>query len=68
MKLLTLQLDDATGGKDVRVGDAADMENTVTTDMANLVSAAADVRTYYLSITLEVGFCNKRYLQRNILI
>lgn len=68
MKLLTLQLDDATGGKDVRVGDAADMENTVTTDMANLVSAAADVRTYYLSIILEVGFCNKRYLQRNILI
>lgn len=52
MKLLTLQLDDATGGKDVRVGDAADMENTVTTDMAELVSAAADVRTYYLSITL----------------
>lgn len=44
------------------------MENTVTTDMAELVSAAADVRTYYLSITLEVGFCNKRYLQRNILI
>lgn len=36
-----------------------DMENIVTTDMAELVSAAADVRTYYLSITLEVGFVTK---------
>lgn len=40
--LLTLQLEDAFGGKDVRNIDAADGENIVTTDTAGLVSAAAD--------------------------